>query len=175
MAVTDSTTRRFSMDLIWIILQVFLAFAVAQNQTDIQVTLGQKVDLNCTVDIKGTAFSWYMEIHSGFKVCIVHIYGGGSDNQDCIEHIDSKYEVKGKTLVINKITAADCRRYFCGKMDDHKMQFLNSFNVFTSEYKLCYMFTFEFKGTFCESVGVSSTDAFGWRPAEPQNVSRVAP
>lgn len=138
---TDITTRRFSMDLIWIVLQVFLGFAVAQNQTDVEVTLGQKVYLNCTTE--RPPFSWYMEIHSGFTACIVHVFGGGSDKQDCIEHIESKYEViKGNTLVINNITAADCRRYFCGKRRNDKIHFQNSFNVFTSEYKLCYIFSF---------------------------------
>lgn len=127
------------MDLIWIVLQVFLGFAVAQNQTDVEVTLGQKVYLNCTTE--RPPFSWYMEIHSGFTACIVRVYSG--TNKYCIEHMDSKYEaIKGNTLVINNITAADCRRYFCGKMRNDKIHFQNSFNVFTSEYRLCYIFSF---------------------------------
>lgn len=120
------------MDLLWVILPVFLVCAAGQTVTEIKVELGQNLMLNCS--IKNEILHWYMEIHSEIRAYIVHIYRNSCTYY--VSNYKSKYEVNNYRLIINNISAEDCRLYFCGKREKDKIRFSDAFRIVSGEYQV---------------------------------------
>lgn len=124
------------MDLIWVILAVVLVRAEAENMTEFQVELGQDVTLICSVEKKD--IYWYIEIHSRVKGPIVRTYNASPN--DTLYHVltalTNKYKAVGNTLVITNITEEDYRLYFCGRKQNDKINFTDTFRLVSGKNHL---------------------------------------
>ncbi|XP_041638131.1 uncharacterized protein LOC121506406 isoform X2 [Cheilinus undulatus] len=63
------------MDLIWVLLLLFLLCGEAKNVTKVKASLGQNATLLCSF-IDGDIY-WFMEVHSGFRSCIIRTFDSG--------------------------------------------------------------------------------------------------
>lgn len=120
-----------TMDLLWRILLLLAASAAdEEGGAKVRAALGKNVTLTCS--FSDSVIRWFMEIHQGFRVCIVHV--ADKDNlEPCLYNLGWKYVSRGNVLSITGVTADDYRRYFCAKITAGKLTFKDTFQVVSGE------------------------------------------
>ncbi|XP_041638130.1 uncharacterized protein LOC121506406 isoform X1 [Cheilinus undulatus] len=116
------------MDLIWVLLLLFLLCGEAKNVTKVKASLGQNATLLCSF-IDGDIY-WFMEVHSGFRSCIIRTFGKRSFDSYIFTSSEDKFNItQGNRLLISNITAEDYRLYFCARKQSGELQFETTFSL----------------------------------------------
>ncbi|XP_038126886.1 uncharacterized protein LOC119773804 isoform X2 [Cyprinodon tularosa] len=103
------------MELLGMVLVLVLLGSEAQNQENVNVSLGQNVPLTCSINVGD--IHWFMEDQNQSRRRIGLIFSQTDPIYDSLD-FETKYLMIRNQLVIQNFSAEDSRRYFCGKKEN---------------------------------------------------------